>query len=88
MAEGLTSETIFTMPNQVAPLSIIAQPGTEELAAKIDYYLTDWAAKSGVPQDTFLIPAECPRFSSGDGKGLIKASIRGDDLFILVDVGN
>lgn len=88
MAEGLTSETIFSMPNQVAPLSIIAQPGTEELAAKIDYYLTDWAAKGGVPQDTFLIPAECPRFSSGDGKGLIKASIRGDDLFILVDVGN
>ena len=76
------------MPNQVAPLSVIAQPGTEELAAKIDYYLTDWATKSGVPQDTFLIPAECPRFSSGDGKGLIKASIRGDDLFILVDVGN
>ncbi len=88
MVEGLTSETVFSMPNQVAPLSIIAQPGTEELAAKINYYLTDWAAKSGRAQDTFLIPAECPRFSSGDGKGLIKSSIRGDDLFILVDVGN
>lgn len=88
MAPKLTSETIFSAPNQVAPLSIIAQPGTEELAAKINYYLTDWAAKAGVPQDSFLIPAECPRFSSGDGKGLIKASIRGDDLFILVDVGN
>ncbi len=88
MAEKLTSETIFSAPNQVAPLSIIAQPGTEELAAKINYYLTDWAAKAGVPQDSFLISAECPRFSSGDGKGLIKSSIRGDDLFILVDVGN
>lgn len=88
MVEGLTSENVFAMSNQVAPLSIIAQPGTEELAAKIDYYLTDWAKKSGRAQDTFLIPAECPRFSSGDGKGLIKASIRGDDLFILVDVGN
>ena len=31
---------------------------------------------------------ECPRFSSGDAKGLIKSSIRGDDLYILVDVGN
>lgn len=88
MVEKLTSETIFSAPNQVAPLSIIAQPGTEEPAAKINYYLTDWAAKAGVPQDSFLIPAECPRFSSGDGKGLIKSSIRGDDLFILVDVGN
>lgn len=88
MVEKLTSETIFSAPNQVAPLSIIAQPGTEELAAKINYYLTDWAAKADVPQDSFLIPAECPRFSSGDGKGIIKSSIRGDDLFILVDVGN
>ena len=64
MAEKLTSETIFSAPNQVAPLSIIAQPGTEELAAKINYYLSDWSAKAGVPQDSFLIPAECPRFSS------------------------
>lgn len=88
MVEGLTSEKIFSMPNQVAPLCLIAQPGTDELAAKIDYYLTDWAKKSGVDKDTFLIPAECPRFQSGDGKGLIKSSIRGNDLFILVDVGN
>ncbi len=88
MLEEKTSETVFSMPNQVAPLSIIAQPGTEELAAKIDYYLTDWAAKSGRGQESFLVGAECPRFSSGDGKGLIKSSIRGDDLFILVDVGN
>ncbi len=88
MTQGLTSEAVFSMPNQVAPLSIIAQAGTEELAAKIDYYLTDWAKKAGRDDETFLIPAECPRFSSGDGKGLIKSSIRGDDLFILVDVGN
>ena len=88
MAPHLTSETIFSMPNQVAPLSIIAQPGTEELAEKIDFYLTEWAKKSGRDDETFLVKAECPRFSSGDGKGLIKSSIRGDDLFILVDVGN
>ncbi len=88
MAQEIASEKIFSMPNQVAPLSIIAQPGTEELASKINYYLTDWAEKAGVPKESFLIQAECPRFSSGDGKGLIKESIRGDDLFILVDVGN
>ena len=88
MLQEKTSETVFSLPNQVAPLSIIAQPGTEELAAKINYYLTDWAKKSGREADTFLVEAECPRFSSGDGKGLIKSSIRGDDLFILVDVGN
>lgn len=88
MTQALTSESVFAMSNQVAPLSIIAQPGTEELAAKINYYLTDWAKKAGREEDSFLVTAECPRFSSGDGKGLIKSSIRGDDLFILVDVGN
>ncbi len=88
MTQGLTSETVFAQSNQVAQLSIIAQPGTEELAAKIDYYLTNWAKNAGRGEDTFLVEAECPRFSSGDGKGLIKSSIRGDDLFILVDVGN
>ncbi len=88
MSQGLTSETVFTASKQVAPLSIIAQAGTEELAAKINYYLTDWAKKAGREEETFLVEAECPRFSSGDGKGLIKSSIRGDDLFFLVDVGN
>lgn len=36
----------------------------------------------------FLIMNECPRFASGDGKGLLKSSIRGYDVFIIVDVGN
>jgi ribose-phosphate pyrophosphokinase len=35
-----------------------------------------------------MVDSECPRFSSGDAKGIIHSSIRGDDLFILVDVGN
>ncbi|MBR5540579.1 MAG: ribose-phosphate pyrophosphokinase, partial [Clostridia bacterium] len=70
MMQEKTSETVFALPNQVAPLSIIAQPGTEELAAKINYYLTEWAKKSGRDDRTFLVEAECPRFSSGDGKGL------------------
>lgn len=42
----------------------------------------------GLKTDTFIIQNECPRFSSGDGKGMIKSSIRGDDIFIIVDVGN
>jgi ribose-phosphate pyrophosphokinase len=35
-----------------------------------------------------MIECECPRFASGDGKGLIKSTIRGKDLFIVIDVGN
>lgn len=81
-------EIIFNQADRVAPLSIIALDGAKELGEKINAYLTDWGARSNRPQDTFLVTAECPRFSSGDGKGIIKSSIRGDDLFILVDVGN
>ncbi len=88
MSDKVTGETIFNLQDRVAPLDIIALPGTEELGEKINAHLREWASNSGRDQDTFLIPVECPRFSSGDGKGIIKASIRGDDLFILVDVGN
>ena len=69
-------------------MSIIALPGAEELGAKIDQYLVKWSSAAGFNFDTFLIENECPRFSSGDGKGLIKSSVRGDDIFIIVDVGN
>ena len=83
-----SGEIIFNQEDRVAPLSIIALQSASELGEKINAYLTDWASHSNRPQDTFLVGSECPRFSSGDGKGLIKSSIRGDDLFILVDVGN
>ena len=59
-----------------------------ELGNKIDRYLTDWSKLAGYENDSFLIECECPRFSSGDGKGLIKSTVRGMDLFIIVDVGN
>lgn len=41
----------------------------------------------GYEKNDFLIPSECPRFGSGEAKGLIRGSIRGNDLFILSDVG-
>ena len=39
-------------------------------------------------KESFIIPCECPRFQSGDAKGLVKESVRGDDIFIVVDPGN
>lgn len=88
MTHNITSETIFDQQDRVAQLSLIALEGAKELGEKIDAHLTEWARKSGRNDKTFMIESECPRFSSGDGKGLIKSSIRGDDVFILVDVGN
>ena len=83
-----TSDAIFDPKDRVAPLGIIAMKGTEELAAKIDHYMVEWSKMGGGTEESFLISAECPRFASGDGKGLIRSTVRGFDLFILVDVGN
>ena len=82
------SDILFNHGTSVAPLGLIAMKGAEELGNKLNDYLVNWAHKGGYDVDTFLIESECPRFSSGDGKGLIKSTVRGKDLFIIVDVGN
>ena len=84
----ITCEEIFKEQDRVAALKIIALEGASELAKKVDYYLVSWAKKAGFDVDTFLLPAECPRFTSGEAKGIIYDSVRGDDLFVFVDVGN
>lgn len=86
--EVITSENIFAQEANVAPLRIISMNGAQELGSKIEGHLLRWAHKCGKNVDTFSVGVDCPRFSSGDAKGLIKSSIRGDDLYILVDVGN
>ncbi|MGN0613811.1 MAG: ribose-phosphate pyrophosphokinase [Porcipelethomonas sp.] len=82
------SEVLFNSEKSVAPLGIIALKGASELGEKINDYLVEWAKKGGYDVDTFLIKNQCPRFASGDGKGLIESTVRGKDIFIVVDVGN
>lgn len=85
----INSEIAFDPNERVAPLGIIAMNGATELGEKINSYLMQWATPQHRPENnTFLVETQCPRFSSGDGKGLIKQTIRGDDIFIIVDVGN
>ena len=83
-----SSENLFSSETSAAPIGIIAMNSVTELGAKINNYLVDWSKRAGYDVDSFLIECECPRFSSGDGKGLIKSTVRGKDLFIIVDVGN
>ncbi|MEG1686748.1 MAG: ribose-phosphate pyrophosphokinase-like domain-containing protein, partial [Angelakisella sp.] len=83
----INAENIFDI-DSVAPLGMIATEGARELAEKIDWHLLKWAHSGGKEVDSFIIGSECPRFSSGDGKGIIKATVRGGDLFFFVDVGN
>lgn len=83
------SQILFNPQTRVAPLGFIAMNGTQELAAKIDEYLVNWGTQAGTDDaETYLIDVDCPRFASGDGKGIIKSTVRGKDLFILVDTGN
>lgn len=82
------STIVLNSKQQVAPLGIIATDGAKDLGSKINDYLVQWSANTPYAQDSYLVDTECPRFSSGDGKGLIKTSIRGDDIFIITDVGN
>lgn len=82
------TEVLYNNFNSVAPLGLIAMNGTQDLAEKINNYLVRWADRNGRPHEEFMIECECPRFQSGDAKGLIKSTVRGKDLFILVDVGN
>lgn len=83
-----SNEVLFDHQTNVAPLGLIAMNGTSQIADLIDGYLVKWAKKGGFETESFQIESECPRFSSGDGKGLIKSTIRGKDMFIIVDVGN
>lgn len=82
------STIVLNSKQQVAPLGIIATDGAKDLGNKINDYLVQWSKNTPYAEESYLVDTECPRFSSGDGKGLIKTSIRGDDIFIIVDVGN
>ena len=91
-------ESFLTTP--VGPLGLIAMRGTEEIAGKVNQWLLKWRKHAeattmpgdmttapGMGREDFLIRTTCPRFGNGEGKGLIKDSVRGLDLYILCDVG-
>lgn len=83
----------------VGQLGLIALPGCEELANKIDNYLIRWRfernvdhkdtlAFAGYEKSTYLIDASFPRFGTGEGKAMLNQSVRGYDIYILCDVFN
>ena len=90
-------ESFLTTP--VAPLGLIAMRGTEDMGDKVNKWLLKWrkyteetlpgdmSTTPGMGREDFLVRATCPRFGNGEGKGLIKDSVRGLDLYILCDVG-
>ena len=80
-------------------LGIITLAGCENLGQQIDHYLVKWRreresehknslAYSGYQRDSYLLKTQVPRFGTGEGKGVILESVRGMDLYLLVDVVN
>jgi ribose-phosphate pyrophosphokinase len=86
--------TVFEDASPVAPLGLIVLSGAEGLGKLIDRYLVDWYNRDvghknpHFKKDTFIIKSSCPRFTTGDGKGIIEESVRGCDIYVLTDVGN
>lgn len=77
----------------LAPLAMIAMPGCEDLAERVDAYLGMWRSErpmetKGYQKESYLVEVSLPRFSSGEAKGMIRSSVRGTDLYILSDVTN
>lgn len=83
----------------VAPLKIIALDSARQLGESVNNHLINYRknmknsshddpAFRGYIEDNYLVNAECPRFGTGEAKGVLHESVRGDDLFILVDVCN
>ena len=84
-------ETVFSEDEIPAyPLAIIALPGAEEFAEKVDKYLVDWYGRECAKKTpaSFIVPTNFPRFTSGDGKAMILDSVRGKDLYVIIDTGN
>ncbi|MDO4265099.1 MAG: ribose-phosphate pyrophosphokinase [Eubacteriales bacterium] len=91
------AQEMFNAP--IGHLGLIPLKGCEALAEQIDDYLIRWRNERetaglndghflGYPKGSYVVKTDCPRFGSGEGKGVIKSSVRGDDLYFLSDVTN
>ena len=93
-----TIEAMQKFPMQpVAPLGVIAMRGCEEMGKRVNDFLMNWQVNTsdsselhsyfGSEAEGFLLKANCPRFGTGEGKGMLLDTVRGYDLYIICDVG-
>lgn len=83
----------------VAPLKIAALDSCRTMGEKVNKYIVEFRQStlkesldsplfSSYQTDNYLIECKCPRFGSGEAKGILSETIRGKDLFVMVDVCN
>ena len=86
-----------TLP--VAPLKIAALESCKDFAQSVNDYIVDFRKQTTFENtdspiyhnhymDNYLTKCNCPRFGTGEAKGIIDESVRGKDLFIMTDVCN
>ncbi len=67
-------------------LTVIGMRGCEKFVSEVDAYLKEWRRHDN--EETFLASADCPRFGSGEAKGMMHESMRGHDVYIISDCFN
>ena len=91
------TRNLETIP--VGKLGIIPLASCKELGEKVNNYLVEWRNErenehhanivfEGYQRDNYIISARVPRFGSGEAKGVLGESVRGYDLYLMVDVCN
>lgn len=91
------SSNLINVP--VGKLGIIPLQSCTTLGEKVDNYIARWRAErhnehkdtltfTGYEKDSYILKSACPRFGSGEAKGKLSESVRGTDLYLLVDVVN
>ena len=97
MANREEKRNLETIP--VGSLRVIPLEGCKELGEKIDKFLVKWRTErenehkdslafAGYMRDSYILDAKIARFGSGEAKGVINESVRGTDLYLIVDVNN
>ncbi|MBR0159049.1 MAG: ribose-phosphate pyrophosphokinase [Clostridia bacterium] len=77
------------LTHQVGPIGLIVMESCRDLGQRVDKHLKELHEEQNeIIPETFIIKSRCPRFSNGEAKGIIDESVRGKDIYILVDVGN
>lgn len=98
----MANDYVFKDQLPVAPLKLAALKSCRELAEKVNDHIVGFRRNDieelkrreadlhyrGYDVNSYLLDCECPRFGSGEAKGIIKESVRGTDVFAMVDVTN
>lgn len=91
------SSNLINVP--VGKLGIIPLKSCQALGEKVDRYIAKWRAErhnehkdsitfTGYEKESYILKHNCPRFGSGEAKGTLSESVRGTDIYLMVDVVN